>query len=123
VLLIGASFLAACGGGESDKNTNEGTNSNTEGATYELKLGHIAPPDHIWNDAAQKLVEELDERSEGRISVELYPGGQLGSDADMVQQLEVGSLDIGFITNAFLTSKSDAFSAWFAPFLFDSYED
>src|SRR5690625_7607531 len=41
----------------------------------------------------------------------------------MVQQLESGSLDFGFITNAFLTSKSDAFSAWFAPYLFDSYED
>ena len=40
----------------------------------------------------------------------------------MVQQLETGSLDFGFITTAFLTSRSDAFSAWFAPFLFDSYE-
>src|SRR5699024_7460168 len=33
-----------------------------------------------------------------------------------------GSLDFGFITNAYLTSKSDAFSAWFAPSLFDSYD-
>ena len=40
----------------------------------------------------------------------------------MVQQLETGSLDFGFITTAFLTSRSDAFSGWFAPYLFDSYE-
>src|SRR5699024_11513771 len=79
-------------------------------------------PDHIWNQAAEKLAEELEERSDGRMTMELYPGGQLGSYADMIQQLESGSLDFGFITYAFLTSKSDAFSAWFALYLFDSYE-
>src|SRR5699024_3807024 len=73
--------------------------------------------------AAQKFADELNELSDGRMSVELYPGGQLGSDDDMVQQLEAGSLDFGFITNAYLTSKSDAFSAWFAPYIFDSYEE
>lgn len=135
VLLLGILLLAACGGGSETQQESEEpeTSSETateataeaeggEGETYEFKLGHIAPPDHIWNIAAEKLAEELDARSNGRMKMQLYPGGQLGSDADMVQQLEAGSLDFGFITNAYLTSRSDAFSAWFAPFLFDSYE-
>lgn len=139
-MLLGSVFLAACGGGDSEKGSGDSDGSSDakdtedtadagdseaagDGETYEFKLGHIAPPDHIWNEAAEKLAEELEERSDGRMTMELYPGGQLGSDADMVQQLESGSLDFGFITNAFLTSKSDAFSAWFSPFLFDSYED
>src|SRR5690625_869074 len=123
-MLLVSVLLAACGGDneEVDADSN-GSSSSGEGETFEFKLGHIAPPDHIWNEAAEKLAEELEERSDGRMTLELYPGGQLGSDADMVQQLESGSLDFGFITNAFLTSKSDAFSAWFAPYLFDSYED
>jgi len=130
MVLFGTMLLVACGGGddttEGDTNTDTDAETSTEGSdgdTYEFKLGHIAPPDHIWNEAAEKLAEELEERSDGRMKMELYPGGQLGSDADMVQQLETGSLDFGFITNAYMTSKSDAFSAWFAPFLFDSYED
>lgn len=127
-MLLGCLLLVACGGGNSEDSSAEtggskGSGDTDSGDTYEFKLGHIAPPDHIWNQAAQKLAEELEERSDGRMTMELYPGGQLGSDADMVQQLESGSLDFGFITNAFLTSKSDAFSAWFAPYLFDSYED
>src|SRR5690625_6889402 len=123
-MLLGSVLLVACGGG-SEKGSAEsnGSSGSGEGETYEFKLGHIAPPDHIWNETAEKLAEELEERSGGRMTMELYPGGQLGSDADMVQQLETGSLDFGFITNAFLTSKSDAFSAWFAPFMFDSYEE
>src|SRR5699024_2434179 len=115
--------LAACGGNNDASSNNKKDSGSADDATYEFKLGHIAPPDHIWNDAAQKFADELNELSDGRMSVELYPGGQLGSDDDMVQQLETGSLDFGFITNAFLTSKSDAFSAWFAPYIFDSYED
>src|SRR5699024_3776706 len=128
ILLFGSLLLAACGGNEAEEGSAEAdsepaeTGGGGDGETYEFKLGHIAPPDHIFNEAGEKLAEELEERSDGRMTLELYPGGQLGSDADMVQQLETGSLDFGFITNAFLTSKSDAFSAWFAPFLFDSYE-
>src|SRR5690625_91286 len=129
-LLLGSILLVACGGGSEESSADSDDSTDTEdseetgdGETYEFKLGHIAPPDHIWNQAAEKLVEELEERSDGRMTLDIYPGGQLGSDADMVQQLESGSLDFGFITNAYLTSKSDAFSAWFAPYLFDSYED
>lgn len=129
ILLFGSLLLAACGGNEAEEGSAEADSEQAEtggggdGETYEFKLGHIAPPDHIFNEAGEKLAKELEERSDGRMTLELYPGGQLGSDADMVQQLETGSLDFGFITNAFLTSKSDAFSAWFAPYIFDSYED
>ena len=123
-MLLGSVLLAACSGGdEKVSDEADGTTAGNNGATYEFKLGHIAPTDHLLNQAAEKLTEELKDRSDGRMTLEIYPGGQLGSDADMVQQLENGSLDFGFITNAYLTSKSDAFSAWFAPYLFDSYED
>ncbi|RST77375.1 TRAP transporter substrate-binding protein [Siminovitchia acidinfaciens] len=124
--IIAVLVLSACGSGggsgDSEKASGDGDGEGG-GQTYEFKLGHIAPPDHIWNEAAQKLADELEERSDGRMKMELYPGGQLGSDSDMVQQLETGSLQFAFITNAFLTSKSDAFSAWFAPYLFESYEE
>ncbi|MBP1947148.1 TRAP transporter substrate-binding protein [Virgibacillus litoralis] len=113
ILTLGACSEGEAGGSETEKNAKE----------YSFKLAHIAPENHIWNDAAKNLAKELKERSDGRMTVEIYPGGQLGSDADMVQQLETGTLDFAFITNAHLTSMSDAFSAWFAPFLFDSYED
>ena len=123
--LVGMFVLAACGNGETEENAEADTEAsgNVEGESYEFRLGHIAPDDHIWNEGAKKLVEELEERSDGRMTMELYPGGQLGNDADMVQQIQSGSLDFGLITNAHLTSESDAFSAWFAPFLFDSYEE
>jgi len=115
--------LGACSENTVQTSADPEVDKEASGEKYKFKLAHIAPPDHIWNDAAKKFAEELETRSDGRMKMELYPGGQLGGEPDMVQQLESGSLDFGFITTAFLTSKSDAFSAWFAPYLFDSYED
>ena len=117
LLIMAALVLSACGDDDSPA-AEEGTSEET----YSFKLAHIAPPDHIWNETAENFGKELEERSDGRMKLELYPGGQLGGEPDMVQQLETGSLDFGFITTAFLTSRSEAFSAWFAPYLFDSYE-
>lgn len=122
-MLVMMLVLSACTESEGGETKAVSGDAKSEAQTYDFKLAHIAPPDHIWNDAAKKFAEELEERSDGRMKMELYPGGQLGGEPDMVQQLETGSLDFAFITTAFLTSKSDAFSAWFAPYLFESYED
>lgn len=117
LLLVGSLFLSAC----VDNESAEGDGGEE---TYEFKLGHVASgEDHVYNIAAEHLAEELEERSDGRMTMELYPDGQLGSDEDMVQQLENGSLDFGLITGASLTSKSETMSAWFAPFLFDTYQE
>jgi len=116
-LIIAAVLLlaTACGGGNSTEEEAE--------ATYTFKIAHIAPPDHSFNDAAEKFKEELEVRSEGRMTLQIYPAGQLGNEADMVQQIESGSVDFGIITAAYLSSRAVAFSAWFAPYLFDDYID
>jgi len=117
-LIIAAILLltTACGG------SNEKAAEEAE-ATYTFKLAHIAPPDHSFNDAAEKFKEELEVRSEGRMTLQIYPAGQLGNEADMVQQIQSGSVDFGIITAAYLSSRAVAFSAWFAPYLFDDYID
>lgn len=88
---------------------------------YTFKIAHIAPEGHIDNIVARNFGKELDARSEGRMKLRIYPGGQLGNDADMLQQLRTGALEFALITNAEMTTENEAFSAWFAPFVFDSF--
>lgn len=57
------------------------------------------------------------------MSVEIYPASQLGSEADMVQQVEAGSVDMAMITAAYLTSRTPEMAAWFAPYLFETLEE
>ncbi|ARK29951.1 TRAP transporter substrate-binding protein [Halalkalibacter krulwichiae] len=111
-------LLAACGG-------NEGAQSDgiSDEQTYNFRVSLVTPPSHGWTVTAEKFNEELQARSDGRMSAEVFPSEQLGSEADMVQQMEIGSLDFGFITNAYMSTRSESLNAWFMPFLFENLEE
>lgn len=111
-------LTAACGGNSEQAGTANTETAKTDKPTYNFKLAHITPTNHMWHKAAEKFKEELEKRSNGRMKMEIYPSGQLGNEADMVQQIVSGSVDFGFITAAYMSSRSDAFSAWFAPYAF-----
>lgn len=91
--------------------------------TYNFKLAHITPPTHMWHLAAEKFKEELDQRSGGRMKLEIYPSSQLGTEADMVQQIASGSVDFGFITAAYLSSRAPSYAAWLAPYAFNTLDE
>lgn len=116
--------LTACGNSGSQTSgtaTTDSKGSSEEAKTF--KLAHITPTDHLWHRAAEKFGEELKTRSDGKMSLEIYPSSQLGTEADMVQQIESGSIDFGFITAAYLSSRAPDFAAWFMPYGFASLED
>ncbi|URM31493.1 TRAP transporter substrate-binding protein [Cytobacillus firmus] len=116
ILIVSLLILAtaACSG----KGSSDTASKSSQGATYNFKLAHITPTDHMWHKAAEKFKEELETRSGGRMKLEIYPASQLGTEADMVQQISAGSVDFGFITAAYLSSRAEAFTAWFSPYAF-----
>ena len=114
--------------GNSGSTGNSGTagdsgSTNGDYPSVKLKLAHITPTDHMWHQASEKFKEELESITGGKMSVEIYPASQLGSEADMVQQVEAGSIDMAMITAAYLTSRTPEMAAWFAPYLFETLEE
>lgn len=101
----------------------ESESGEASGETYQFTLAHITPTDHMWHQAAEKFGEELEKRSDGRMSLEIFPASQLGTEADMVDQVQAGSVDFAMITAAYMSSRAPAFTAWFAPFAFESLEE
>jgi tripartite ATP-independent transporter DctP family solute receptor len=119
-LVLALFLLVSCNSGAKDPG--ESGNASAEGKAYKFKLAHITPPSHMWHQAAEKFKEELSKRSDGRIELEIYPSSQLGTEADMMQQIGAGSVDFGFITAAYTSSRSPSFAAWFAPYAFEDLE-
>jgi len=113
--LASAVFLAACGGDESGSGDEEGAKT--------FKIAHVTQETHIWHETAEKFGEELERLSDGKMKVEIYPASQLGQEKDMVQQLETGSLDFGFLTNAYMSTREVSLNAWFMPFVFPTIAD
>lgn len=92
----------------------------TTAGAKELRLGLIVPATHEWTKAANAMGEELKEKSKGKYSITTFPAGQLGNEAQMLQQLQTGALDMAFMTVAELTNRVPDMSALFAPFLVDN---
>ncbi|MGR3501483.1 TRAP transporter substrate-binding protein [Pseudaestuariivita sp.] len=83
----------------------------------DFRLGLITPPPHIWTQAAEAFGAELAEKSGGEHSVTVFPARQLGNEAEMLQQLQTGALDMAFMTVAEVSNRAPDLGAFYAPFL------
>lgn len=75
-------LLAACG------------SQKEETAEVVLELGHFQNPGHAIYIAPEEFKELVEERSGGRIQINIYPASQLGSAREMMEQVSMGALDI-----------------------------
>jgi len=83
----------------------------------EFRLGLITPPPHVWTKAAEAFGQELAEASNGEHSVQVFPSRQLGNEAQMLQQLQTGALDMAFLTVAEVSNRVVDLGAFYAPYL------
>ena len=83
----------------------------------ELKIGTIAPGSHVYATVPENTVAAVGEMTDGKFSATVFPSGQLGNEAAMVQQIQTGALDIGVITVAELSNHVPELAALFAPYL------
>ncbi len=59
-----------------------------------LKLGHLANEDNPWHLASVKFGEELGALTEGRIAVEVFPNESLGKEIDLINGMQLGTVDM-----------------------------
>ncbi|MCE8022065.1 TRAP transporter substrate-binding protein [Halomonas sp. MCCC 1A11036] len=89
----------------------------------ELRLGMITPSQHIWTQTAEQFAKAVAERSDGDLTIALFPAGQLGDESAMFSQMETGLLDMGIMTAALTSQREPSIVGWFTPFLFNSVEE
>jgi TRAP-type transport system periplasmic protein len=85
--------------------------------TREFKIGLITGPSHYWTQTMQAFGENLKKESAGRLSASVFPAGQLGNEPTMIQQMQSGALDMGFLTLAEFSNRTANFGAFYAPYL------
>lgn len=90
---------------------------------FVIKVGYILPEtqsDHIiMRDVFKKDIEE---KSGGRISVELYPNGQLGGDRELIESVQLGTVQVAIPATSALAGFDKRFQVFDLPFLFKSKE-
>lgn len=66
-------------------------------ANAQLRLGHVLAESHSWHVAATGFAKEVEEKTAGRVSVQVFPGGQLGAETRVIEGLQLGSVQMGLI--------------------------
>ena len=84
-----------------------------------IRIGHNQPPDQELAKSLVRMAERIQERTNGRVEVRIFPAGQLGSGPEIIEQAEMGSVEITEITGSQLSTLLDDFSIFDAPFIFD----
>lgn len=67
---------------------------NNQEAKTTLTLGHTHNTRHVVHIALEYLTERLDFHSQGKMALTIYPGAMLGSEREMIELLQIGSLSM-----------------------------
>ena len=87
-----------------------------------MKLAHYAAVDHPGGVAAQQFADNVKERTNGEIVIEVYPNNELGAPDEMLEQNIMGVVDMTLGTQGSLDKYSKKFATVMLPFAFDSYD-
>ena len=90
---------------------------------FTLKIATFAPDGTQWMLDLRKGAEEIDKRTEGRVTIKLYPGGSMGSDRVVLRKIRAGQLQGGALTGGALAEIFPDAQIYNLPMLFHSYEE
>lgn len=88
----------------------------------ELKLAHGLSIDHPVHIALVFMTERISELSEGKLIVDIYPSEQLGSEQQLIELVQIGSVAITKVSAASMQSFADDYKVFGLPYIFRSKE-
>ena len=111
--------LAGCGSSGSAQTSDTATAENP----LVLTLAHGLSESHTVHIAMTEFAEKVEEGTDGRIRVEIYPNGQLGSENENMEQLMAGVISMTKVSAPGLATYNEAYHTFGLPYIFDDTED
>ena len=78
----------------------------------ELKLAHGLSIDHPVHLALEFMAKRISELSEGKLTVDIYPSEQLGSEQQLIELVQIGSVAITKVSAASMQSFADDYKVF-----------
>jgi tripartite ATP-independent transporter DctP family solute receptor len=83
-----------------------------------LKWAHVYETSEPFHTESVWAGEEIEKRTEGRYTVEVFPASQLGKEADINQGLTLGTVDIIISGSSFAAREYAPIGVTYYPFIF-----
>ena len=82
------------------------------------KASDVHPLGYPTVEAIQRMGKKLEAQTNGRISIQMYPSMQLGGEKEMIEQAQVGALQIARISVGAMGPVVDDLNVFNMPFIF-----
>jgi tripartite ATP-independent transporter DctP family solute receptor len=108
-LFIISTLVMGCGSNSSSAKTQK---------NIVLKAADVQPEDYPTTMGLKYMAKLLDEKTQGRIKMEVYAGGQLGGEKETIEMTQMGTLAINRISASPLVGFVPEMGVLSMPFLF-----
>jgi TRAP-type C4-dicarboxylate transport system substrate-binding protein len=62
-----------------------------------IRLGHVLADTHSWHVASIDFAKDVAEKTQGRVKIEIFPSGQLGTEKEVIEGMQIGTIQGGLI--------------------------
>jgi len=118
VILIVALFLvtivAGCGGQKEQPKADT--------SVIVMKLGHGSQLKSPLQTTSEEFAKRIAEKTKGKVKIEVYGNMQIGQERDMVEGLQLGTVDLTIVSTGPLSGFAPGVTVVDLPFLFNSEE-
>lgn len=91
--------------------------------SYTFKLGFHTVEDSVRGEMANEFKRIVEEKSNGRLKVEIYPSETLGNEQEMIEAVKIGAVDFSLPGGGAMSNVDPVFGSISLPFFMSGYED
>ncbi len=88
-----------------------------------LKIATVAPEGSAWMQEMRQVGKRIEQETQGRVRLKLYPGGVMGNDRTVLRKIRAGQLHGGAFTSGALAEVYPDIELYGLPLLFRSYAE
>lgn len=86
-----------------------------------LKMGTLGSTAYFYYKGAVRMSEEVAKRTGDKVAIQVFPNQQLGNERDMIEGMQLGTIDLAIINTPLLASFDSRFQIFDMPFMFNDW--
>ena len=90
--------------------------------TRTFNVGHSVSTDHGYHQGLLKFKEVVESKTDGKVTIAIHPSSTLGSEREMIEGLQLGTMDMCLAATSQLTSFVKEYQVFDLPFIFTNRE-
>ncbi len=117
--------FAGCGSSNASSGSSASTGSaasSKSGSEYTMIAGVSTPDNHPYALGLNKIGELVSEKTNGAVGLDVFGNSQLGNERDLIEGLQLGSVQMTCVSTAPLSGFTDMFLVFDLPFIFETTE-